>query len=219
MTVRLAHSPRSASASGLPTERSLGRRLPAELLDSAACQPKLTRIHVSEGWSGRRGSNPRPTAWKAVTLPLSYSRLRARHRRFLALGEASPPLVRFVRRSARALANPACSLAAHSVTASVGLPQPMLATDRLAQPKLAMRAKAGGEGRIRTSEAARATDLQSAAFDRSATSPALVERRRAAADTFLRPRRSDVQLFVENGCLGAYLQNPEPAQTGAGGGI
>ena len=26
-------------------------------------------------WSGRRGSNPRPTAWKAVTLPLSYSRL------------------------------------------------------------------------------------------------------------------------------------------------
>ena len=32
---------------------------------------------ASEGWSGRRGSNPRPTAWKAVTLPLSYSRLRA----------------------------------------------------------------------------------------------------------------------------------------------
>src|SRR5262249_44359222 len=26
-------------------------------------------------WSGRRGSNPRPTAWKAVTLPLSYSRV------------------------------------------------------------------------------------------------------------------------------------------------
>ena len=31
--------------------------------------------------------------------------------------------------------------------------------------------QAGGEGRIRTSEAARATDLQSVAFDRSATSP------------------------------------------------
>ena len=30
----------------------------------------------------------------------------------------------------------------------------------------------GGEGRIRTFEAARATDLQSAAFDRFATSPA-----------------------------------------------
>src|SRR5437016_9589733 len=28
-----------------------------------------------ERWSGRRGSNPRPTAWEAVTLPLSYSRL------------------------------------------------------------------------------------------------------------------------------------------------
>src|ERR1700758_201987 len=28
----------------------------------------------SEFWSGRRESNPRPTAWKAVTLPLSYSR-------------------------------------------------------------------------------------------------------------------------------------------------
>src|SRR5579864_388159 len=27
-------------------------------------------------WSGRRESNPRPTAWKAVTLPLSYSRPR-----------------------------------------------------------------------------------------------------------------------------------------------
>jgi hypothetical protein len=27
-----------------------------------------------KNWSGRRGSNPRPTAWKAVTLPLSYSR-------------------------------------------------------------------------------------------------------------------------------------------------
>ncbi len=29
-------------------------------------------------WSGRRDSNPRPTAWKAVTLPLSYSREQAR---------------------------------------------------------------------------------------------------------------------------------------------
>ena len=36
------------------------------------------------------------------------------------------------------------------------------------------RATDGGEGRIRTSEAARATDLQSVAFDRSATSPDVV---------------------------------------------
>ena len=35
------------------------------------------------------------------------------------------------------------------------------------------RAKVGGEGRTRTFEAARATDLQSAAFDRFATSPIL----------------------------------------------
>src|SRR5206468_1250259 len=43
------------------------------------------------GWSGRRGSNPRPTAWKAVTLPLSYSRLRARFEPPRRFGEASPP--------------------------------------------------------------------------------------------------------------------------------
>ena len=33
-------------------------------------------LRAGRKWSGRRGSNPRPTAWKAVTLPLSYSRLR-----------------------------------------------------------------------------------------------------------------------------------------------
>src|SRR4029079_3570639 len=36
-----------------------------------------SQSQAGEGWSGRRGSNPRPTAWKAVTLPLSYSRLRS----------------------------------------------------------------------------------------------------------------------------------------------
>ena len=47
----------------------------------AACgtQKKLlraqTRCPATQNlWSGRRGSDPRPTAWKAVTLPLSYSR-------------------------------------------------------------------------------------------------------------------------------------------------
>ena len=49
---------RQAAAVGLPTDARLG-------------------LGPSEGGSGRRGSNPRPTAWKAVTLPLSYSRLRA----------------------------------------------------------------------------------------------------------------------------------------------
>src|ERR1700743_3322090 len=32
-------------------------------------------LHLLNLWSGRRESDPRPTAWKAVTLPLSYSRL------------------------------------------------------------------------------------------------------------------------------------------------
>jgi hypothetical protein len=35
---------------------------------------KTRWLQVIEKWSGRRESNPQPTAWKAVTLPLSYSR-------------------------------------------------------------------------------------------------------------------------------------------------
>src|SRR3954467_5118185 len=35
------------------------------------CHCHLPNVKI---WSGRRESNPRPTAWKAVTLPLSYSR-------------------------------------------------------------------------------------------------------------------------------------------------
>jgi hypothetical protein len=33
-------------------------------------------IRTGQNWSGRRGSNPQPTAWEAATLPLSYSRYR-----------------------------------------------------------------------------------------------------------------------------------------------
>ncbi len=44
---------------------------------------------------------------------------------------------------------------------------------RAASSPRSARAKAGGEGRIRTFEGAGATDLQSAAFDRFATSPGL----------------------------------------------
>ena len=106
-------------------------------------------------WSGRRGSNPRPTAWKAVTLPLSYSRQ-------LRPNTARPPAARrltclaVARDAVRLRDGPACST-------------PPAATSR--QPSRASRAKAGGEGRIRTSEGAGPTDLQSVAFDRSATSP------------------------------------------------
>ena len=41
-------------------------------------------------WSGRRGSNPQPTAWKAVTLPLSYSRQKSRARRLGSSNEPAP---------------------------------------------------------------------------------------------------------------------------------
>ena len=51
---------------------------------------------ASGGWSGRRGSNPRPTAWKAVTLPLSYSRLR---------GSLTLPTRRFGGQARRCAAN------------------------------------------------------------------------------------------------------------------
>ncbi len=38
------------------------------------CSTPELRGRLPINWSGRRDSNPRPTAWKAVTLPLSYSR-------------------------------------------------------------------------------------------------------------------------------------------------
>jgi hypothetical protein len=52
-----------AKAIGVPLKQLVSK----EELERQMLQPKL--------WSGRRGSNPRPTAWEAVTLPLSYSRL------------------------------------------------------------------------------------------------------------------------------------------------
>ena len=105
-------------------------------------------------WSGRRGSNPRPTAWKAVTLPLSYSRFAPRPP---ARCRGTPPLA-----GAGRAARPRPPLS----PAALPAPHP--------RPGALARATDGGEGRIRTSEAARATDLQSVAFDRSATSPTLL---------------------------------------------
>jgi hypothetical protein len=120
-------------------------------------------------WSGRRGSNPRPTAWKAVTLPLSYSRDS-----------------QFVIRN--------------------------FAT------------RVGGEGRIRTSEATRATDLQSAAFDRSATSPipvfSLVFQPASGGSFATCPGgRISCKLF-ERRCLSTLsLADLASGDAGAGGGI
>ena len=176
---------------------------------------RITLKQASEGWSGRRGSNPRPTAWKAVTLPLSYSRLRARppearsHFTEASSAFALRSLTLALEPGDLACAKIQCPSAELRSVHPAGkrshfricrrpplrfalrrdslrwLAEPKLECTRLGNP-----AKAGGEGRIRTSEAARATDLQSAAFDRSATSPALTERR---------PRRQTRAVLHESG--------------------
>ena len=66
-------------------------------INSLACRDearlRARSAPAGEVWSGRRGSNPRPTAWKAVTLPLSYSRLRAARSAFRHFGgQARYPL-------------------------------------------------------------------------------------------------------------------------------
>ena len=154
----------------------------------------VTRKREGE-WSGRRGSNPRPTAWKAVTLPLSYSRLRVPHcaPRFGGQARLTHPFPACLAASAGKpasrnqivpaprfeLARPdwLCQAAFASLVLRLPSRRSPLTRRLLAcQPSLArssVRAKVGGEGRTRTFEAARATDLQSAAFDRFATSPAV----------------------------------------------
>jgi hypothetical protein len=132
----------------------------------------------SGGWSGRRGSNPRPTAWKAVTLPLSYSRLRVTHFAPRFGGQARRthhlvPASRFPSPSRLSIDLPSSlrtwvlrlSCRSSPLTGAEGW---LANRSSLDKP---VRAKVGGEGRTRTFEAARATDLQSAAFDRFATSP------------------------------------------------
>ena len=102
----------------------------------------------SEGWSGRRGSNPRPTAWKAVTLPLSYSRLRAR---------------------VASLAHSAPTFEAPPLRARALAANPMAPPTRTAPLCQGRRGWWGGEGsNLRSPKAA---GLQPAAIDRSATSP------------------------------------------------
>src|SRR5262245_8953246 len=53
-----------------------GRALPTEL-HGPVLQPScpLAKRVRTNGWSGKRDSNPRPPAWKAGALPLSYSRV------------------------------------------------------------------------------------------------------------------------------------------------
>ncbi len=58
--------------------------------------------------------------------------------------------------------------------------------------------KVGGEGRVRTSVATRAADLQSAAIDRSATSPKSISRRRTR--TRERPRSAPRRACITSAC-------------------
>src|SRR5262249_17349365 len=46
---------------------------------------------MRETWSGKRDSNPRPPAWKAGALPLSYSRLKAEPRAPFSSAEPYTP--------------------------------------------------------------------------------------------------------------------------------
>ena len=97
-----------------------------------------------------------------MTLPLSYSRLRVSRALFRPpIRRAGPP---------DACSRQPCRTCSDSRPARL-VCQPALVVLRHVRPAT-LRAKVGGEGRTRTFEAARATDLQSAAFDRFATSPA-----------------------------------------------
>jgi hypothetical protein len=75
---------------------------------------------------------------------------------------------RFVETSPRACDTRLSNVLSRLAWPNADLPSPTLTGPAEARKQ---RAKAGGEGRTRTFEATRATDLQSAAFDRSATSP------------------------------------------------
>ena len=176
-------------------------------------------------WSGRRGSNPRPTAWKAVTLPLSYSRLRSLAPLRLthdARGAASPlhSLAAACRdRRCPCLplpVNPGCSPSVPRTHRRLAA-RHLRSRDSSSGRARVTRAKAGGEGRIRTFEAAWPTDLQSAAFDRSATSPNDVIRRRTPAGT-RNPMLSDsrrladsIQRSLHNFWSWRRDSNPRPA--------
>ena len=71
---RRAELERCSDVEGAAERRSARGVLSVRL--RLACQPKLTRelAGVSEGWSGKRDSNPRLRPWQGRTLPLSYSR-------------------------------------------------------------------------------------------------------------------------------------------------
>src|SRR5437868_4199202 len=67
-------SQRQLPRPGAPTQAPSKTILPKEAETLERISPAGNLTLAEPIWSGRRESNPRPTAWKAVTLPLSYSR-------------------------------------------------------------------------------------------------------------------------------------------------
>ena len=162
----------SRGRSRAPRRRGGGRRTGTKDEQRGAFRP----LSFGWDWSGRRESNPQPTAWKAVTLPLSYSRLAlvsspASRALAFALGGPLRTALTAVLRSSPTLHPTTHRGVARSATCR----QKTASTNFKSRPQLrtGTRVEVGGEGRVRTSVATRAADLQSAAIDRSATSPKL----------------------------------------------
>jgi hypothetical protein len=137
------------------------------------------------GWSGRRGSNPRPTAWKAVTLPLSYSRLRG------SPPDASSPLRRGKpaclrplllscsgEQAANQCVSPTCTHRRYRrpcghllVKSSSPLRRSVSLAGLPSRSSLPRASEGWWRGEDSNLRRPGPTDLQSAAFDRFATSP------------------------------------------------
>ena len=159
---------------------------------------QLSYIGVSlpNSWSGRRESNPRPTAWKAVTLPLSYSRKTLRPncnayfdcsfspvcstslRRTSVFSANKPKTANVANRNlgASKVLHASTPNAAYATNASThrfrctkSLAKPYGSSSGSVSSSARSAAQTGAQGRIRTSVALRAADLQSAAFNHSAT--------------------------------------------------
>ena len=75
-------------------------------------------IRLPNLWSGRRGSNPQPTAWEAATLPLSYSRplppAYSNPKPCMISGDALPPPPHHAFRPLRAGGGSCAPLVVHS---------------------------------------------------------------------------------------------------------
>ncbi len=124
----------------------------------------LPNLPCSARWSGRRDSNPRHPAWKAGALPAELHPRR-------------PP------RSSRPGCSADSSRPSGPLRAAPRFPGSLLRV--LDRPSRPGRSSNGGEGRIRTFEALGATDLQSVAFDRFATSPSALALPRSCRHTVL----------------------------------